>query len=87
MVDPFAPLDSGKDRVGPVPIKLQLPEGLGGLAADNATAKLSGLSGKTLSMQLLPGGEVGVLQLVFWTLSNSTWACGNSCPSGVVSGR
>jgi hypothetical protein len=38
-------------------------------------------------MQLMPGGAEGKLLLVFWTLSNTTWACGNTCPPGITSGR
>jgi hypothetical protein len=56
--------------------------------ADNTTFdETIDKSGKTLSMQLLPGSKKRELLLVFWTLSSSTWACDSTCPPGVIPGR
>lgn len=82
VLDPFAPDQDAKQ--GPLPITLELPRGLGASAIHNMSSAY--LSGKTLSMQLMGSGPE-MLSLVFWTLSDSTWLCGSTCPPGVVPSR
>jgi hypothetical protein len=84
VVNPYANTP-GEDRQGPLAITFDLPEGLAAGPVGKPSEGYS--SGKTLGMQLMPGGGEGRFRLVLWTLSNTTWACGTKCPPGITSGR
>jgi hypothetical protein len=79
------PYNPAKSMKGPLPITFDLPKSLQAGPASKDSEVLS--SGFTLAMQLMPGGEPGVWQLVLWTQSQTVWACESSCPAGVTSGR